>query len=301
MEDPISQADEMDTVAPAAASASQPVLARTRSLLPSLQASDARVAKVILEQPDAVVYRSVSEVAVAAETSSATVVRCAQKLGFRGFQDLKLALAKERATFQAIQPEPQDAVDERLAILAQVSAAGAQTVRDAAALVDPEAFEAAVCALAAAGRVLFAGVGTSAPLAQDAAYRFSAIGLRAEVYADAHVQHFQALQLAAGDVCVAISHTGSTRETLEVVEAARAGGACTVAITSFASSPLTELANEVILAGTREVAFQLEAMASRLAHLALLDALLVAVAARDETRAQAALTHFTDMLGAHRP
>ncbi len=279
----------------------QPVLARTRSLLPSLQASDARVAKVILEQPDAVVYRSVSEVAAAAETSAATVVRCAQKLGFRGFHDLKLALARERATFQAVQPQPAAAVDERLTILAQVTEAGAQTVRDAAALVDPAAFEAAVTALAGAERMLFAGVGTSAPLAQDAAYRFSAIGLRAEAHADPHVQHLQALRLQGEDVCVAISHTGSTRETLEVVEAARSGGAVTVAITSFASSPLTEIADEVILAGTREVAFQLEAMASRLAHLALLDALLVAVAARDEARAQAALARFADMLGAHRP
>jgi RpiR family carbohydrate utilization transcriptional regulator len=301
MEDRTSEADADGTTEAREASPGQAVLARTRSLLPSLQASDARVAKVILEEPDAVIYRSVSEVAVAAETSAATVVRCAQKLGFRGFHDLKLALARERATFQAVQPQAQGEVDERLAVLAQVTATGAQAVRDAAALVDPAAFEATVSALADARRVLFAGVGTSAPLTQDAAYRFSAIGLRADAYADAHIQHFQALGLQAGDVCVAISHTGSTRETIEVADAARSGGAVTVAITSFANSPLTELVDEVIVAGTREVAFQLEAMASRLAHLALLDALLVAVAARDQTRAQAALTHFTDMLGAHRP
>lgn len=301
MEDPTTQAGGLDTIEARGSGTDKLVLARTRSLLPSLQASDARVARVILEEPDAVIYRSVSEVAAAAETSSATVVRCAQKLGFRGFHDLKLALARERATFQAIQPQTVDAVDERLAILTQVTATGAQTVRDAAALVDPEAFDAAVSALAAARRILFAGVGTSAPLAQDAAYRFSAIGLRAESYADAHVQHFQALTLAVEDVCVAISHTGSTRETLEVAEAARSSRASTVAITSFASSPLTELADQVIVAGTREVAFQLEAMASRLAHLALLDALLVAVAARDQDRTQAALLHFTDMLGVHRP
>ncbi len=301
MEEPTQQAGDLDTIGQREGGTSQPVLARTRSLLPSLQASDARVAKVILEQPDAVIYRSVSEVAEAAETSSATVVRCAQKLGFRGFHDLKLALARERATFQAVQPQGDQAIDERIAVLAQVTSAGAQTVRDAAALVDPAAFEATVSALAAARRVLFAGVGTSAPLTQDAAYRFSAIGLRADAYADAHVQHFQALQLDAHDVCVAISHTGSTRETLEVAQAAHGSGACTVAITSFASSPLTEIADQVIVAGTREVAFQLEAMASRLAHLALLDALLVAVAARDQDRAQAALLHFTDMLGVHRP
>ncbi|MEN3284310.1 MAG: hypothetical protein V7607_5450 [Solirubrobacteraceae bacterium] len=285
---------------PAGATAAGPaVLASARSLLPSLQASDARVARLILDEPDAVVYRSVTEVAEAAGTSTATVVRCSQKLGFRGFHDLKLALARERATFEAIAPEP-TACDPRLAVLAQVTQAGAQTVRDAAALVDPAAFDAAVSALSQAHRVLFAGVGTSAPLVQDAAYRFSAIGLRAEAHADPHVQHFHARRLEPSDVCVAVSHTGSTRETLETARAAHERAATTVAITSFARSPLTELVDHVIVAGTREVAFRLEAMASRLAHLALLDALLVAVASRDDARAQEALETYTEMLGGHR-
>jgi DNA-binding MurR/RpiR family transcriptional regulator len=275
-------------------------LATARSVLPSLQPSDARVAQVILDEPDAVVYWSVSEVAEAAQTSSATVVRCTQKLGFRGFHDLKLALARERATFAADVAEETVSRDPRVSILEHVIAAGAQSVRDAGALVDPGAFDATVGALSGAGRVLFAGVGTSAPLTQDAAYRFSAIGITADAYADAHVQHLQARRLSDGDVCVAVSHTGSTRETLEVVVSARAAGAVTVAITSFARSPLTELVDHVIVAGTREVSFRLEAMASRLAHLALLDALLVSVAARDEARARASLELFTDMLGEHR-
>jgi RpiR family carbohydrate utilization transcriptional regulator len=298
MKDPSPQSSEAS--APGPADAARAVLATVRSVLPSLQPSDARVAQLILTEPDAIVYRSVSEVAEAAQTSSATVVRCAQKLGFRGFHDLKLALARERATFAADLTEDGGASDPRMAILDHVIAAGAQTVRDVRALVDPDAFDAAVSALSSAGRVLFAGVGTSAPLTQDAAYRFSAIGVVGEAYADVHVQHLHARLLQEGDVCVAVSHTGSTRETLEVVSAARDTGAVTVAITSFAHSPLTELVDHVIVAGTREVSFRLEAMASRLAHLALLDALLVSVAARDEASAQAALETYTDMLGEHR-
>ena len=276
------------------------VLATARALLPSLQPSDARVAQLVLDESDAVIYWSVSEVAEAAKTSSATVVRCAQKLGFRGFHDLKLALAKERATFAAELREEVSAADPRTALLEQVIAAGAQTVRDVGALVDAEAFDGAVSAIANADRVLFVGVGTSAPLTHDAAYRFAAIGIPAEAHADAHVQHLHARRLGPSDVCIAVSHTGSTRETLEVAKAARDAGATTVAITSFSRSPLTEIVDRVIVAGTREVSFRLEAMASRLAHLVLLDALLVSVASRDERRAQTALESFTDMLGEHR-
>jgi DNA-binding MurR/RpiR family transcriptional regulator len=275
------------------------VLARVRGHLPSLQAADARVAQAILDQPTIVIYKSASELADIAGTSSATVVRCVQKIGFKGFHDFKLALAQELSAIPVVSAAPVNA-DARTAVLAQVTAAGAESVRDAAALVDPDAFAASVAALAGARRVLFLGVGTSAPLCQDAAYRFTTIGVAAEAPADVHVQHVHARLLGAEDVSVTVSHSGSTRESLDATRAAAAAGATTIAITSFARSELTGLVDHVILAGTRELSFRLEAMASRLAHLALLDSLLVAVALRDEARAQAALEAYSDVLGEHR-
>lgn len=288
--------DSPDTTA----SAPRAVFARIRAHLPNLQRSDARVAQLLLDEPNLVIYRSASEVGELADTSSATVVRCAQKLGFKGFHDLKLALAQELAAFEQERPGDQPAQDPRTAVLVKVSQAGAETVRDVAALVDPEAFDAVVQSIGDAQRVLFCGVGTSAPLCQDAAYRFAAIGVGAEAHSDVHVQHLRAGLLGPEDVCVVVSHSGSTREVLEIAQTARNTGATTVAITSFARSALTELVDYLILAGTRELSFRLEAMASRLAHLVLLDALVVAVAASDEERTQAALQTYSDVLVEHR-
>lgn len=275
--------------------------ARIHAHLSGLQTAEVRVARVVLEQPNVVIYKSASEVGQLASTSSATVIRCAQKMGFKGFHDLKLALANELAVFEQVRAEGERTVDDpRTAVLVEITRAGAESVRDAGALVDADAFDAVVSAIADARRVLFFGVGTSAPLCQDAAYRFSAIGVLAEAPADVHVQNVQARLLTDQDVAVIVSHTGSTRETLAAAAAARGAGAVTVAITSFAVSPLTEQVDHVIVAGSRELALRLEAMASRLAHLALLDALLVAVANRDEGRSATALEHYTDVLGEHR-
>jgi DNA-binding MurR/RpiR family transcriptional regulator len=283
--------------------AAREVQARIYAHLSSLQAAEVRVARVVLEQPNVVIYKSASEVGQLASTSSATVIRCAQKMGFKGFHDLKLALANELAVFEQARAEEQErrvAGDPRTAVLVEITRAGAESVRDAGALVDAEAFDAVVSAIAEARRVVFFGVGTSAPLCQDAAYRFSAIGVLAEAPTDVHVQHVQARLLTEQDVAVIVSHTGSTRETLAAADAARGAGATTVAITSFAVSPLTERVDHTIVAGSRELALRLEAMASRLAHLALLDALLVAVANRDERRSATALEYYTDVLGEHR-
>jgi DNA-binding MurR/RpiR family transcriptional regulator len=276
------------------------VLPRLRVLLPSLAAADRRIADVVLANPETVIFLSISELAELTETAKSTIVRFCQQLGLRGFHELKLRLAQETATVAQHVGDDITETDSPGEILSKVVRADRQTLLDATATVDGSALEASVRLLVRAQSILFAAVGTSAPLAQDAAYRFRAIGVRADAPPDVHVQHVAASLLTAEDVCFAVSHTGSTRETLAVVAAAKAAGAATIAVTSFARSPLTELVDYVILAGGREVAFRLEAMASRLAHVAVLDALLVAVALADEERAQRSLALYTGALSEHR-
>jgi RpiR family transcriptional regulator, carbohydrate utilization regulator len=281
---------------------SRPVLAIIRADLPSLQAADARVAAVVLEQPHLVISRSAAEVAEMADTSGATVVRCAQKLGFKGFHDLKVSLAYELAAVQDLWDENYDsdeAVDPDAALLRRVTATGAASLRDAATLVDLAAFRAAADALCDARRILFIGVGASAPLCQDAAYRFTMLGLQADAPADVHVQHVRAQLLDAEDVCVTVSWTGSTRESVVATRAAANAGATTVAITSFAKSELTEVVHHAIVAGTRDLMVDLHMLASRLTLLALLDCLLAAVASRRPARAHAASDRIQPVIWEH--
>ena len=106
--------------------------------------------------------------------------------------------------------------------------------------------------------------------------------------------------LGPGDVCLAISHTGATRETLAATRAAAEAGATTIAITSFLRSPLTEVAAITLVAGSRETNYRVEAMASRMAHLAVLDALFVAVALQDRQRALAAQDAHAAVMAEHR-
>lgn len=275
------------------------LLAHVEGRLPPLQAAEGRVAQLLLKQPARVAFTSVAELAELASTSGATVVRCAQKLGFSGFRDLKVALVAELAgAAQSVTPVAAEP-DPRLAALAQVTAAGAATVRDAAALVDAQVFDAVVDALDRAQRVLVVGVGSSAALSQDTASRFTAIGLHAEAPTDVHDQHVRARLLNAGDVCLVLSHTGASRETLSTTRAAVRGGATTVAITSFAKAPLTALVDHAIIAGTRAVVPHLAPLATRLAHLALLDSLVVAVAQRNEPRTRSALERHMPPAGEH--
>ena len=270
-----------------------------RSRIPALTPSDARVAQLILADPLGVIELSTSELARRAKTSPSTVVRCCQRMGFEGFRHLRLALARE-VREDVLHHEGIADDDSEPAILAKVFASAARALGEGTTTIDPTAFTRAVADIRGARRVLFVGVGTSAPIAQDAAYRFSTIGIVSDAPPDVHVQHVVARLLDEGDVCVAISHTGATRETIATVRAARDAGATTIAVTSFSHSPLSRLADVVLVTGGAELSFRHEAMASRLAHLSLLDALYVAVAMRSQQSARTALDAATEVIATHR-
>lgn len=258
------------------------------------------MAGVLLARGAEVIHLTVSEAAAVAQVGVGTVVRACQRLGFRGFQEAKISLARDVEPL-ATRPQGEVLLDDSPGeVLAKLAAGGDEAVCRAPASVDPGALVRAVEMLHQARRVLFVGVGSSAPLAQDAAYRLATLGMSVEAPADVHVQHVRARLLGVGDVAVAVSHTGATHETLAAARGAKDAGAALIAVTSFSRTPLTELSDADLVAGGVETHFRVEAMTSRLAHLLVLDALYVSLVLADPERASAFQVLTEDVLAEHR-
>lgn len=67
------------------------------------------------------------------------------------------------------------------------------------------------------------------------------------MYSDATTEKLAAAGLTSDSVCVAISGSGVNTPTLRAVTLARDAGAEVVALTSFARTPLTELAGHALI------------------------------------------------------
>jgi RpiR family carbohydrate utilization transcriptional regulator len=263
------------------------VLAQIRSALPSLRPSDAKVARVLLDAPDRATSLTVAELAAAADVSDATVIHCCKELGFSGFQHLKFALARDHVPASNLLHE-----QERLGtgsatadVVAGVLGSTVRAVEDVRGTLDLDQFDAVVAAILRARRICVIGALPSLMLAEDAAYRFATIGRPAEAPATDTAQRLACTQLEPGDLCLVISHTGATKQSFAALEAAAAAGATTAAITSFARSRLAAEVDHALVAGAAAASVRVEAMASRFAHLAVIDALYVAVVLRDEDAA----------------
>ena len=246
----------------------QQLSAHIRAHLPQLRDTEARVAQVVLNQGAELVHLSVSDVAALARTAPSSVVRACQRLGFRGYQELKIAAAR-----QAPRAAPSAESDPAARALANTVRAAHQVLDGLSETVSVRHLRAAAQTLHSASRVLVVGAGLSAPVAMDAAYRLRALGCAVDAPVDAMTAQLSAGLLPADGACLAISHTGATRSTVDAARRARRTGSTVVALTSYANSPLSETSTCTLVAGSQDLVLGLEAVASRLAHLAVIDAL----------------------------
>jgi RpiR family carbohydrate utilization transcriptional regulator len=275
-------------------------LARLRRDLSNFRSTERRVAQVFLDNPAAIVGLSVTEVSDLADVSDATVVRFCQRLGFSGFAEFKIQLASEIAEpFQIVHADI-DAADGSLEIIEKVFKSNMQALYDTLEVLNKEAFLAAVEAICKAKGLRFFGVGTSAPIAMDAWYRFDQLGIPSLAIIDSIQMGVAAAQLDEKTTVVGISHSGATRATVEALELAAKAGAVTICITSFQRSPIVSVSKIALIVAARETSYRAEAMASRLAHLCVLDALHVAVAHRNPEFREAQLRRSAEIVARHR-
>jgi RpiR family carbohydrate utilization transcriptional regulator len=262
-------------------------LARVRSSVTSLGPSERKVAAVILTQPDDVMEWSTAEVAQAAATSTATVIRACQSLGFRGFQHLRLELARSSSSRSRAQdavhddPSKDDPGTDALGAddtVAHTFADAVKAIRLAEENVETTGLESAAAALRTARRVVLVGNGFSGPPLQDFAMRLSVVGRAAEAPVDALAQQFAAHSLREGDLCFALSYSGANVQTLRACTAAADQGATVSLLTSYARSPIARVSDIVISTGPAGASHDVDPFLARLGHTVVLHALHSALA-----------------------
>jgi DNA-binding MurR/RpiR family transcriptional regulator len=264
-------------------------LVRIRIAQPTMAKGARRIADYVLEQPDRIVRMSVTELSEATGASEGSVINFCQRLGLSGFQQLKLSLAQE-----VVQPvhfihEDLERSDDADLVCRKIFHSGIQALRDTLSVLDPRALTQAVEIFRAAKRIEIYGIGSSAPIAEDAHYRMLRIGLEAKVVIDSHIQAISASRTDPDVAVLTVSHSGATHETVTSTKLAKAAGAKTVVITNYARSPIQAHADVVLFTMARETLFRTEAMSSRIAQLCVLDALIAALALADYDRATATL------------
>lgn len=256
------------------------VRSRLTSLRPGLRPTAQRIADFILDQSSDVIHMSVTELAESTNASEGSVIGLCKQLGATGFQQLKIVLAQELVQPVQLIHEDLEPEDDAAGIIDKIFASNTQALQDTLKVLDPKSLERVITAMVAAERIELYGIGSAAPIVEDAHYRMLRIGLNCKVVIDSHIQAISAALTGPKVVTLTVSHSGSTHETIAATRLAHEAGATTVCITNYGKSPLLAHADEVLYTMARETSFRTEAMTSRIAQLAIVDALVAGLALR---------------------
>ena len=208
--------------------------ARLASAARSLKPNQYKVAQFAIENLQAVVDMTAQEVSEKVGVGRATVVRTAQALGYDGFPQFRVALAREV-------PQTRNEA-EGIAAAAAAVAANLQSL-----VVDEDEVDRIAALLGDARNVLVVAHGMSAPLGTTLVARLVSVGISAMMHADHTTQNIAAAGLSEDSVCVAISGSGVNKPTLRTASFAHKAGAKVVALTSFSRTPLTEIADHSLI------------------------------------------------------
>lgn len=254
------------------------VAARISSLLPSLLPAERQVAQVLLDRAADAAELSSQQVADLAATSRATVVRAAQSLGYSGYQQLRVLLARDALLHR----HSDESDDHGVRGVAAATFAHFRQVRDSAmqmtALLDADEVARAVARLAQARRILVVGHGLSRSLSVDVTARLLRLGLQAEQLSDRMDQLVVTRLLGPDDVVLVISGSGAHSDSLALAREAAAGEPGLIVITAFARSPIARLADQLLVVGMPHTSFTEElTYTTRIPQAILLEGLMASL------------------------
>ena len=216
--------------------------AKIKAVQNTLSASEAKLAAFTLSSPTAMRELSSSQLAKTVGVSQSSVVKFAQKLGYKGYPAFKLSVvdAINKKAQNKSRLHGEITVDDGFNDMADKLLAGKINVlTETRNLNEKEAFTAAVSKILSAKRILISGVGGSAIVCRDLCYKLQKLGLQAVNDTDSHVQLALAATLDAHDVVIAISESGSTLEVARVVKEAQRHQSPVISITRYGKTPVS--------------------------------------------------------------
>lgn len=255
---------------------------RINSYMEQLKPAEKKVARYILQNKEDVIHLSITKLSGEAGVSEATVVKFCQHIGYSGYQELKIMLAQaERKGSQEHIYGEIEADDDINEIINKIFQIYDHSLKNTKKLLVKDSMDTAIEMMIEAEQIFFFGFGASGIVAEDSELKFKRINYTAEALIDNHKQKTIASLLTEKDLVVAISDSGRTKELMESLKIADKAGAKIMAITSNMGSPVTELADIVLLTHSKETPFRGSALASRMAQLAVIDVLFLGVATKE--------------------
>lgn len=249
------------------------LIVKMRFLIPSLPRAEKAIAQALLDNPEAILTMNLATIAREAGSSEASVIRFCRHMGYDGFTAMKQAFALALAEGTEVQAEGIDVSDNMSTILKKVYQSNVQTLNDTLILANEKKYNDALNALLNAEAIHFFGAGDAQAVCELAYMKFSRLGIPCTAHSDVMLQLVTAGNIKPGDVAIAISYEGRSKNVVQDMRIAKQAGAITISITKMNKSPLLRYTDISLFIAVNDLTIGRDKVTRRVADQFIMDAL----------------------------
>ncbi|HGQ4441541.1 TPA: MurR/RpiR family transcriptional regulator, partial [Streptococcus pneumoniae] len=203
------------------------------------------MADYILVRDSEIVYETSSEIVSKVKVGEGTLNRFCKKIGYSGFQELKLKMTKDILELESQKMSSDTFIDE-------IKNNYLSIVESTRKLIDGRQIELAIKLIREANQILMIGVGSSGNAAREFESSLLRIGIISKTVIDTHFQLMHTALLKDNDLIIAFSLSGSTKEVEETLLNAKRKNVKIISITNYSSRNIAKLSDCVLLTSKKE-------------------------------------------------
>ena len=250
------------------------VISKIVSLQHSFTMSENEISQYVINHPDLVVSSTITAIAKATGTSEASINRFCKKIGYKGFNGFKLALAQENF-YNNMTKQSANAADNGL--IASVTSDYRQMLLNTSAMLDEATILRAVEFIKKANHIHIFSLSNSALIARELQFKFDQIGIRSKAFTDIIDMRIQATNITKGDLSIFIAPTIMMRDIFQIANASLERGAKNMTITSYDSPKLNDIAEFKFIISDKIIAHNSVSLSNNLMFLYIIDIIYTAL------------------------
>jgi len=259
-------------------------LVKIRALKEQLSPNEKKIARFILNNPALIRDYSSQNLAASVGVSQSSIVKFSQKLGYRGFIDLKLAIheAVLRGDGDELSRDRKDPEEAgRVSAAQELYQIKSQALLSTMELNDEERMQAAVDVLANSQRIQIIALGAGSMVARNFASMLIQIGKSVVAEVDTYIQLSSVATLGKRDAVFLISFSGESPRMLQIVKQAKKAGVTIITLTGFSANPIRSLADVQLYCVSRLGDYEIPQIISTTSQQYVVDLLFSQMLRRD--------------------
>ena len=260
-----------------------------------LRMSERKVADIYLSWDKDFEELSLAALAEKAGVSQPSVMRFVKAMGFDGFKEFKYAILKARGEQEAIGEDERNSAgfppplvygyaisegDSLEEMPGRIISQAISCLGDTLKQISSEKIQKAAEMICSARQIAVYYVENSASVAQDLVTKLLYLGFNCMMYSDIYLQEISASNLREGDLAIGVSHSGSSKSTVDAIRQARKSGASVLCLTNQEDALIGKWADLLLCTENRQMLYG-NAIFSRISEIAVVDMIYVGVILSD--------------------